>query len=78
MSDRKEHHSIRVTVLLTADEYLNLQTMSEEDGSSDSGLFRRLFKQEVKKRVLKRLSDEQALRDSEEPAQVVRSKWVAA
>jgi len=39
------NHHIRVTMLCDGDEYLSLQSMSDDDGLSDSAFMRLLLKQ---------------------------------
>lgn len=66
-------HNIRAVTLLTADEYLAMQSMADQDGLSDSAFMRHLIKLEARRRALARVSEEQRLRQMEEPAQVLRS-----
>lgn len=42
---------IRVPVLLSAEEYMALTHMAEEDGDSQSGLLRRLMRKEARARA---------------------------
>lgn len=42
---------IRVPVLLSAEEYMALTHMAEEDGDSQSGLLRRLMRKEAQARA---------------------------
>lgn len=42
---------IRVPVLLSAEEYMALTHMAEEDGDSQSGLLRRLMRMEARRRA---------------------------
>lgn len=71
-------HDIRVVALLTADEYMAMQSMADEDGLSDSAFIRWLLKREARARAVAQVS-ERARRDaSAEPAQVVRSNGGAA
>ena len=68
-----ESHNIRVVSLLTCDEYLAMQSMADNDGLSDSAFMRHLIKLEARRRAMARVSEEQRLRQMEEPAQVLRS-----
>jgi len=43
---------IRIQVLLTAEEYMALTHMADEDGDSQSGLLRRLMRKEARNRAL--------------------------
>lgn len=67
-------HDIRVTVLLDADEFMSLQSMTDEDGLSDSAFMRRLLKLESRKRAMGRLSERQSQEESAEPAHVLNTK----
>jgi hypothetical protein len=69
------NHHIRVTMLCDGDEYLSLQSMSDDDGLSDSAFMRLLLKQEARRRALALVSDRNRSGDSTEPTQVVRSKF---
>ena len=65
---------IKVTMLVEADEFLSLRSMVEDDGLSDSGFMRMLFKKEARRRALEKLSERSALEDSAEPAHVLNTK----
>ena len=67
------NHHIRVTVLVDGDEYLSLQSMSDEDGLSDSAFMRRLLKQEARRRALAQVSERNRLGETTEPAHVLRN-----
>lgn len=70
------HHDIRVTVLLTSEDFLNMKTMADDDGLSDSSFIRQLIKQAARRKAMDKLSEEKRLRDSEEPAQLVSRSGV--
>ena len=61
---------IRITVLVTAEEYMAAKHMAGEDGDSQSGLLRRLLLKEARRRASS-LAQEFDM-GSAEPAQVVR------
>jgi len=67
------NHSIRVVVLVDGDEYLSLQSMSDEDGLSDSAFMRRLLKKEARERAIAQVSDRQRFEESTQPAQVLHT-----
>lgn len=67
-------HDIRVAVLLTADEFLSMQSMADEDGLSDSAFMRLLLRQAARKRAMAKLSEQRDLDGSAEPVQVLDSK----
>lgn len=67
------NHSIRVVVLVDGDEYLSLQSMSDEDGLSDSAFMRRLLKKEARERAMAQVSDRQRFEESTQPAQVLHT-----
>jgi negative regulator of replication initiation len=71
-------HNIRVTMLVDGDEYIGLQTMSDEDGLSDSAFMRRLLKMEARRRAMARVSAQHAAEQTAEPAQLVRTTTRAA
>ena len=64
-------HNIRAVTLLTADEYLAMQSMADQDGLSDSAFMRHLIKLEARRRAMARVSEERRLSAMEEPAQVL-------
>ena len=66
-------HDVRVVVLLSASEYISMKAMANDDGFSMSALVRHLIKLEAGRRVLKELSDANALADREGPAQVLHT-----
>ena len=68
-----ENHTIRVVSLFTADEYLGMKAMADDDGLSDSAFIRHLYKTEARRRALARVSEERRMSEMEEPAQVLRS-----
>ena len=68
-----ENHTIRVVSLFTADEYLAMKAMADDDGLSDSAFIRNLYRMEARRRALARVSEERRLREIEEPAQVLRT-----
>ena len=70
-----DQHSIRVTTLLTGDEYLAMQSMADDDGLSDSAFIRRLIKLAAQKKAMEKFSAAQAAEQTAEPAQVVRSRF---
>lgn len=67
-------HNIRAVTLLTADEYLAMQSMADTDGLSDSAFIRHLIKMEARRRAFAKVSDERRLSGMEEPAQVLRTR----
>ncbi len=67
-------HNIRSVTLLTADEYLAMQSMADTDGLSDSAFIRHLIKMEARRRAFAKVSDERRLSEMEEPAQVLRTR----
>lgn len=67
-------HNIRAVTLLTADEYLAMQSMADTDGLSDSAFIRHLIKMEARRRAFAKVSDERRLSEMEEPAQVLRTR----
>lgn len=66
-------HHIRVTVLVDGDEYLSLQSMSDEDGLSDSAFMRLLLKKEARVRASAKVSEKNRLGETTEPAHVLRN-----
>lgn len=67
-------HDIRVTVLLDADAFLNLQAMADDDGLSDSGFMRLLLKKEARRRAMEQLSERRGFEETAEPAHVLNTK----
>ena len=67
-------HNIRAVTLLTADEYLAMQSMADTDGLSDSAFIRHLIKMGARRRAFVKVSDERRLSEMEEPAQVLRTR----
>ena len=72
------NHDIRVVSLLSADEYIAMQSMADDDGFSDSAFIRNLIKKEARRRAVAQVSEEKRLRDMEEPAQVFARSSVHA
>ena len=66
-------HNIRAVTLLTADEYLAMQSMADTDGLSDSAFIRHLIKLESRRRAHAKVSEQRALEQIAEPAQVLRT-----
>lgn len=66
-------HNIRVTMLVDGDEYLSLQSMSDEDGLSDSGFMRLLLKKEARRRAVEKVSAKQSQGGTAEPTQLVHT-----
>lgn len=50
---------IRVQVLMSAEEYLGLDTLAADDGDSHSGLMRRLLLKEIRARALSMALEQQ-------------------
>jgi hypothetical protein len=71
--DMATQHDIRVTVLLTGDQYLAMQAMADSDGLSDSAFIRRLVQVEARNRAVEQVSERARLEASAESAQVVRT-----
>ena len=67
------NHHIRVTVLVDGDEYLSLQSMSDDDGLSDSAFMRLLLKQEARRRALAQVSERSRIGETTEATHVVRT-----
>ncbi len=66
-------HDFRVSVLLTADEFLAMSGVAESDGLSQSAFIRHLIKQAIQRRAALLVSDMQADADTAKPAQVQRT-----
>lgn len=50
---------IRVQVLVSAEEYIGLDTLAADDGDSHSGLLRRLLVREIRSRALSMALEQQ-------------------
>lgn len=59
---------VRVQVLLTAEEYIALSHMADEDGDSHSGMLRRLFRKECRRRAADLSLAEQGSDETRTPA----------
>ena len=66
--------NILAVTLLTADEFLAMQSMAHTDGLSDFEFIRHLIKMEARRRAFAKVSDERRLSEMEEPAQVLRTR----
>lgn len=66
-------HDIRVTTLLTAEEFLALESVVDEEGVSQSAFIRGLLRAALRERALKKLSDRIAFEKSGVPAQLLNN-----
>lgn len=68
-----DHLTIRVTVLVDADTYVNMRTAAEEDGLGDSGFIRLAVKEKLNRRAVAKLLAERELVAMEEPVQILHN-----